>query len=337
MNHSHATTTTRQLSRRVYKQLPRESIIDGETGELRGKPLGSVEIHDKKCPIQQHKHILWIGENQFSPLVATVSFPWQQSHFYLQGVEKRSQRMVELQELSALHLFEKDHAIDEIQESSSQSFLKTKRVQIGDKTLTITDTTCTLLRSLAVAGVQHTEDEQAMHLWCQQVEEERDYAFARQDQLREAKDVVTMLQKQNISVRHPQLPNWENWQFQLKWLRSVTPQLLLQQNLPDVPLLWKQSDTVSLEREHAIFALLQAHSQPLRVLLAEQCFDSLNGKYTERKEYLLQLFGLTTASPLSVHFMHHLLQEEAHHHDRWTRNWEHSYHALENVEPLLIS
>jgi hypothetical protein len=53
----------KRLSPSVFKQIASEPLIDEENGQLRGVPLGWVNLHQKDCPEHEHLHILWMRDH----------------------------------------------------------------------------------------------------------------------------------------------------------------------------------------------------------------------------------------------------------------------------------
>jgi hypothetical protein len=54
------TIDQKRLTPAIFKQFAEEDVVDEETGELRGTPVGYFNIHPKEgCPEGPHKHVLW--------------------------------------------------------------------------------------------------------------------------------------------------------------------------------------------------------------------------------------------------------------------------------------
>src|SRR5581483_6464258 len=50
----------KKLSLAFFRQIDEEDVINEETGELEGVPLGYLNIHQRgACPGCWHRHILW--------------------------------------------------------------------------------------------------------------------------------------------------------------------------------------------------------------------------------------------------------------------------------------
>jgi hypothetical protein len=49
----------KRMTTSFFKQIALEGIIDEATGDVRGTPLGWLNIHQKDCPDEAHLHVLW--------------------------------------------------------------------------------------------------------------------------------------------------------------------------------------------------------------------------------------------------------------------------------------
>lgn len=58
------TVGTKQVTQAMYKQLVEEDVIDDDTGELRGAIWGWVNLHDKDCDEESHRHAIWEDNGQ---------------------------------------------------------------------------------------------------------------------------------------------------------------------------------------------------------------------------------------------------------------------------------
>ena len=80
----------KRLSPSVFKQIAVESFIDEESGELRGIPIGWVNVHQKDCPEYHHLHVLWMRGQALR--VATVAGPTESERY----LEKKHQSFVKI-------------------------------------------------------------------------------------------------------------------------------------------------------------------------------------------------------------------------------------------------
>src|SRR5258708_17349485 len=75
----------KRLSPPVFKQIAVEALIDEESGELRGIPIGWVNVHQKDCPEYDHLHILFLRDHALR--LATVAGPTERERY----LEKKHQ------------------------------------------------------------------------------------------------------------------------------------------------------------------------------------------------------------------------------------------------------
>lgn len=93
----------KRLSSTLFKQIITEQLIDEETGEIQGKAIGWLNIHQpKECPEFPHLHVLWI-RGDFSLYHAIVSGPDHHSR-YRQKQAGHHRQMQQLTNLLALTL-----------------------------------------------------------------------------------------------------------------------------------------------------------------------------------------------------------------------------------------
>jgi hypothetical protein len=76
---STVTIDGKRLSSSVLKQIVVEPLLDEESGELRGIPIGWVNVHQKDCPAYQHLHVLWMRDHALR--LATVAGPTESERY----------------------------------------------------------------------------------------------------------------------------------------------------------------------------------------------------------------------------------------------------------------
>ena len=68
----------KQMTLAVFRQLPREPLIDYSTVTLQGIPWGYVNYHNKDCGCEKHLHIVWQRGNELCQYVYNPkSFIWE--------------------------------------------------------------------------------------------------------------------------------------------------------------------------------------------------------------------------------------------------------------------
>lgn len=98
----------------ILRQVSEENIVDEKTGELRGTPIGHINVHQKDCPTYWHLHVLWSQNGALRQ--GTTCNPSESEH-YQEVKESHDQRSRSLLHLVAL--LKSQHTRIDYEESSA--------------------------------------------------------------------------------------------------------------------------------------------------------------------------------------------------------------------------
>ena len=179
----------KRLSSALFKQITTEQLIDEETGEVRGRAIGWLNIHQPSCPEFSHLHILWI-RGDFSLYHAIVAGPDHSSR-YRQKQTKHSRKTQQLTNLMALILALKFRYQPSTFTSEERRILK-----ISQYTLPTSARTAHLLDALEEA---RTCEEREKKAWASEA--------SLQEMLDRARQIQDQLLQKNIRLAHSTLYN----------------------------------------------------------------------------------------------------------------------------------
>lgn len=189
---STVTIDGKRISPSVFKQIAVESLIDEESGELRGIPIGWINVHQKDCPEHHHLHILWVHEHALR--LATVAGP-SKSERYLEKKRQSLSLRRQLTDLLAYMLGLEFRYQGSVYTNDEQRTLK-----IEGYTLPVSMRIAHLLDALEEAR-DRVDQEQA--LWQSHPSVEADVVQA----LASAQLLVEQLARQKVRLAHPTLYN----------------------------------------------------------------------------------------------------------------------------------
>jgi hypothetical protein len=188
----------KRLSSALFKQITTEQLIDEETGEVRGRAIGWLNIHQPSCPEFPHLHVLWI-RGDFSLYHAIVSGP-DHSSLYRQKQTGHSRQTQQLTNLMALILALKFHY-----QPSTFTSEERRSLKISQYTLPTSARIAHLLDALEEA---RTCEEREKKAWTNEA--------SLQEMLDRAKQIQQQLLQENIRLAHATLYNHRykrDWQY----------------------------------------------------------------------------------------------------------------------------
>jgi hypothetical protein len=285
----------KRLTPSLYRQIAAEDVIDGDTGELRGTPVGYFNIHPKEgCPQTPHKHVLW-GTGTRLRLAAVVQR--QDDPRYWQQEQSYQQRAGDLLDLLALLLARANNAY--VLEERKQT---TSKLVIAGYTLYVSSPAADLLKVLDHAQQQISTDRDLLLAQVPQgTEGQVGASDPLVDQLGGAETALRQLSELGIEVAHPVLyrsehegsSKWSTMRMLLGW-HAYPSERSDERNA--AVLYWKTDDLhARMEREQlapTIEPHLASHGQAIRVILAERM---LQKKRQEIQELAVQLVRKTSA------------------------------------------
>jgi len=306
------TINGKRMTAAFYRQIIEEDLIDEETGELRGTPLGFVHLHQKEsCPDCPHRHILWMGEQGLRH--AVVVAPEDADRYAeLQAESERVQHL--LNDLLAL-LLVRAHRTPDLTGFFEGSRLR-RDVLVAGESLSVSPEVCQLLVRLEQArGCLEQEQE---HLQPQASESRGVTSPAGAQELATARQVQQELAVQGILLAHPLLyqhPQGEGehervllnthplgGQREVRHTRQVQDHWLIYADPAQARerrswlLFWRSThhatDQASDEQAAAIEARVWPHVPGLRLLLAEKVAPLDLQAITEYASSLAEQLGL---------------------------------------------
>ena len=90
----------------VYYQLIPEEILDDTSGELRGRPLGTITDHLPRCKYlrgSRHSHVLWI-KHESVLRIDTIPLDWEDYGFCWKRIRQKRRHIFQMNDLLALLL-----------------------------------------------------------------------------------------------------------------------------------------------------------------------------------------------------------------------------------------
>lgn len=279
----------KRLTPAVYKQIIEEDIIDEETGDLRGTPVGYFNIHAKEgCPQFPHKHVLW-GNGTRLRLANVV--PRQADLRYRQQEHLSHQLTGKLIEFLALVLAGAKHVYS-LEETGRDSikFVSTKY------TLSVSGVTVDVLLLRDRARQQWEADNSILLTQSKQEQEGSDRELdACREQLQEAEVALQQISELGMEVAHPVLYRYEH-QHKSDW--STLKMLAGWHAYPsersdernESVLYWKSKDHAQrMKREHlapSIEPYLASHGLAMRVILGERMMQQKDQSIRELADRL---------------------------------------------------
>jgi len=205
------TIDKKQLTPAIFKQLAEEDVIDGETCELRGTPVGYFNIHPKEgCPKGAHKHVLWGNGTHLR--MATIVARDNDSR-YEEKEQTSLQRRRDIIHLLALLLASTDHPYT-LKETTDDEH----KLVIAGYTLYVDDWVATLLERYQQAQEQLQKDLAALR---ESVElEARGMGTGNdaspvpfEERREEARKALQRLTEQGVVLTHPDLYEHEDERY----------------------------------------------------------------------------------------------------------------------------
>jgi len=182
----------KRMTASFFRQLASEGIIDEETGNMRGTPLGWLNIHQKDCPSEAHLHVLWTRGSALR--LATVLSQTSSVNTYLERQEESHERRQHLLDLLAYCLAPNYRSA---KAGYDQGFYF---ISLGEYKLPLSKKARELLSSLEEVREQYDED---LATWQQGAE------FPSTPNvelfLQQAKEVRDSLARQHVTLAHPRL------------------------------------------------------------------------------------------------------------------------------------
>jgi hypothetical protein len=352
----------KRLSASIWKQIAVEPLLDEESGELRGMPLGWVNVHQKECPIAFHLHVLWMRENALR--LATVAGPTESERYQTKKRQSLSLRR-QLTELLAYTLGVKFRFPE-----SAYTNEELRTLKIDGYTLPVSKQVAHLLDALEEA---RTCLDQEQALWQSHQETNADFTKA----LAAAQALREQLEKQSIRLAHPalynhrdkRLPSYERTDDdeekrpisvsyeggpERSWLRlppaSPEPKRpkkgkwFLWGKGENGQILWHTPGEVSEEDILAVEKQISKQASLLPAFLAQQTVErdrqAVQKAIEEKKEHLADV--LAAASPsqkkssLTPKALFALIQQERDRFDAYTQRWQQVIADLQESEQLFL-
>lgn len=284
------TVNGRHMTLPFYRQIIEEDLVDEETGELRGTPLGFVHLHQKEnCPHCPHRHILWMGEQGLRSAVVVAP---EDANRYAELQAESEQIQHQLNDLLGLVLV-REHRTPELTGFFEGSWSR-REVVIAGESLSISPNACQLLVRLEQARTCLEQEQQRLGLHASDSPGPTSQAEAQE--LADARLVQQELVEQGILLAHPQLyqhPEGEGEHApihlnmrplgakrEVRHTRRVQDLWLIYADPTQADdrrswlLFWRSThhatDQASDEESAAIEARIGPHVPALRVLLAEK-------------------------------------------------------------------
>lgn len=183
----------KRLSPSIFKQIVPEPLIDEETGQGRGEPIGWINIHQRDCPEYQHWHVVWMQDGHILR-VAIVTEPTESERY----LEKRRQSLSLRSQLTDLLAY--SLALESRYEGSTFANNEQRTLKIGSYTLPVSTHVAHLLDALEEARAC-VDREQAR--WESHHPENAEFVQA----LAAARQIKEQLERQQIRLAHPALYN----------------------------------------------------------------------------------------------------------------------------------
>lgn len=279
----------KRISPAVYKQIAEEDVIDGETGDLRGTPVGYFNIHPAAgCPQAAHRHVLW-GVGTRVRLATVV--PRQNDLRYRQMEHASRLRTNALLNLLSLVLVGGNRPYT-LEEATRDSV----RLKSAGYTLSLSGITAEVLLLRERALAQLEEDKSALLAQEEQVGANSAPVAGRDgEHLQGAEAALLQISELGMEVAHPVLYRYENeenpdWST-LRMLQGWHAYPSERSDERHAALLyWRSRDHAQRrDRERlapSIEPHLASHAWAIRVLLVERMLRQQDQKIRERAAQL---------------------------------------------------
>lgn len=286
------TIDKRRLTPALFKQIAEEDIIDGETGELRGTPVGYFNIHPREgCPKGAHKHVLWGNGAHLgmATIVARDKDPRYEEKEHASLLRRR-----DIIHLLALLLASAEHPYT-LKEPSDDQY----KLEIAGYTLYVDDWVATLLEQYQQAREQIQKDLATLR---ESVELEARGRGPGNDALpgpfearvEEARKGLQRLTEQGVVLTHPDLYKHEDERYTAvhgeyydsadsdEWTRRkrrgwkvYPPEDGKEQG--EALIYWRKKRGLDIDAS-VIETSIEPHTLPLRVLIGERLTAEDKGK-----------------------------------------------------------
>lgn len=340
------TVNGKRLTPAFYKQISEADLIDENTGDLCGVPLGYFHLHTKECPDIPHKHVLWSMETKLhlATIVARNDDPRYERQAELSTKKQRT--FISLLAL-ALALAGHTPIIEWIAEDR-------RKILIDGYTLYSSSTVADQLKRLEQARTQQKED---TRIW-----QERQLSDETFEQGRvEAKAMLEQLAEARVEVAHPasfqiertsDVSYYDDLLTTSKWRNYP-----VEANREDALLCWRARDRWTRDpQEHfreSVEAILLSplKARCLRLLLAEHIMQEQIQRTRKMAEGFIEAVALTpkkaakktagesklsTVEELDPDHLWRCYEEEAKKLKAYTEQWDEQLSAINGVGQLFL-
>ncbi len=342
----------KKMSLAFFKQIDEEDLINEETGELEGNPLGYINVHQKGvCPDCWHRHFLW---KKGVALRHGIVVRPQDAETYqtLQGESRQLQG--NLQDLLALRLAHDSHAI--LTHTGDRY-----KVEMGERSLSLSVPVYSKLHELEQA---RDYQEQARATWAESLGSSNHHEgdavpHPTPSLLEQARSIQSQLSS-DIILAHPELTQHvpeqdlmvlgaygketkhSRREYKFGWLlyqgKEGSPEQSCQ-------VLWRSKQRATQDITDTYASEIEAHLAPvlavLPYFLAGQAIEHLLGQIDQRardlaKQVKLHPAGAKKGFLPNTTRIGEALWDEHQRFQQYTMRWQQNLASLQDLEQLFI-